>query len=181
MLVLIGASASGKTEIAKLLTTAFGYKKIVTNTTREKRVNEINGVDYNFLSYDDFLDKKNRNYFIETVLYGGNYYGTAFKDAIDKSVLIVEPEGANNIIKHNIPNVYIVYLETEESTRKQRMISRGDSLVDITNRINTDKIHFNSKNISHIDYIINTSEKSTVELTKIINDKYQINLEKKEL
>ena len=65
MLVLIGASASGKTEIAKLLTTAFGYKKIVTNTTREKRVNEINGVDYNFLSYDDFLDKKNRNYFIE--------------------------------------------------------------------------------------------------------------------
>ena len=54
MLILIGPSASGKTEVAKLLAKKYNITKIVTYTTRAPRVNEVNGVDYNFVSVEEF-------------------------------------------------------------------------------------------------------------------------------
>ena len=44
MLVLVGASASGKTDIAKILMDQYGYKKMVTTTSRKPRKGEVNGV-----------------------------------------------------------------------------------------------------------------------------------------
>ena len=54
MIVLIGASASGKTEISKTLCANFTYQKCITTTTRNIRPNEQPGVDYHFLSKEDF-------------------------------------------------------------------------------------------------------------------------------
>ena len=54
MLILIGPSASGKTEVAKYLASHFNITKIVTYTTRSPRLNEKNGVDYNFVDVADF-------------------------------------------------------------------------------------------------------------------------------
>ena len=54
MLLLIGASASGKTETAKYLMEHFNIKKIITCTTRAPRANEVNDVDYHFLSVEEF-------------------------------------------------------------------------------------------------------------------------------
>ena len=64
MIILVGPSASGKTEIVKYLIKYFSYTKFVTTTTRNIRVNEINGVDYNFISTAEFLDKIKNNEFI---------------------------------------------------------------------------------------------------------------------
>ena len=50
MIVLAGASASGKTEVAKLLAKKYGIVKIITTTTREKRVGEVDKRDYFFVS-----------------------------------------------------------------------------------------------------------------------------------
>ena len=90
MIILVGPSASGKTEIAKILTTKYGFKKFVTSTTRAPRVNEINGLDYNFLTEDTFIKMRNNNEFIESTFYNNNYYGTEKKLIDDKTVLIVE-------------------------------------------------------------------------------------------
>ena len=57
MIILIGPSASGKTEIAKKLISLFNFKKFVTSNTRSKRVNEVDGVDYYFLTKDAFENK----------------------------------------------------------------------------------------------------------------------------
>ena len=95
MLIMLGASASGKTEIGKVIIQKYGLKKMITYTTREKRLGEREGVDYYFLTKEDFLAKKSNNFFIETTLYNHNYYGTAFKDASDDKVLIVDMNGAN--------------------------------------------------------------------------------------
>ena len=54
MIVLVGASASGKTELAKQLYQTYGYKKCITTTTREPRKNEVDGIDYHFLSQETF-------------------------------------------------------------------------------------------------------------------------------
>ena len=69
MLILIGPSASGKTEVAKLLAKKYNITKIVTYTTRTPRVNEVNGVDYNFVSVEEFAKLTEENFFVETTYY----------------------------------------------------------------------------------------------------------------
>jgi guanylate kinase len=93
MIVLVGASASGKTEIAKKLVSSYGFSKVVTYTTRNKRPNEKIGVDYHFVSEKSFLDKKKKGFFLETTLYNGNYYGTSYDELGINKVLIVDPNG----------------------------------------------------------------------------------------
>lgn len=173
MLVLIGASASGKTEIAKILIRSYDFKKIVTNTTREKRINEIDGIDYHFLSVDDFSVKAENNYFIETEVYDGNYYGTAFKDASLHSVLIVDTNGANSIYNQNIQHSVFIYLETSEDIRIQRMTSRGDAMKDIKNRIKKDRAHFSFGKINHVDFKLDTSKKSLETLALEVSELYK--------
>ena len=56
MILLVGASASGKTEVAKLLKALYGIKKVITHTTRPIRKSEENDVDYHFVSKDEFLN-----------------------------------------------------------------------------------------------------------------------------
>ena len=65
MIILIGPSASGKTEVVKYLVNNYGYTKLVTNTTREKGIGEIDGKDYNFITREDFLSKLKNNEFFD--------------------------------------------------------------------------------------------------------------------
>jgi uncharacterized membrane protein len=51
------------------------------------RPGEVDGVDYHFISEEEFLKRKNQNFFIETTLYNHHYYGTAFRDASFDKVL----------------------------------------------------------------------------------------------
>ena len=176
MLILIGASASGKTEIAKILINDFGFHKMVTTTTRRKRKNEVNHVDYHFVTENKFLKMKEKNQFLETVQYNNNFYGTPKEGATIDKVLIVEPEGANEIYKQGIKDTVFVLLETDEETRKNRMLSRGDNLIQVLDRLHRDDEYFDEKNITHIDYKINTSTLNQFELANNINDIYQKHL-----
>ena len=75
MIVITGASATGKTETARVLSTLFNIKKVVTHTTRPMRKGETDGVDYHFVSKEEFLKLKDEDYFVETTTYNNNYYG----------------------------------------------------------------------------------------------------------
>ena len=77
MLVLVGPSASGKSAIVKCLTKKYGLVKFITCTTRTIRVGEVDGVDYHFLTQDEFFKLYDNDEFIETVYYNGNYYECA--------------------------------------------------------------------------------------------------------
>ena len=48
----------------------------VSYTSRNQRLNEINGKDYFFISKEKFKVLKNKNFFIETAINFGNYYGS---------------------------------------------------------------------------------------------------------
>ena len=94
MIVLIGASASGKTEVAKTLIAKKGFSKIVTYTTREIRPSEVNGVDYHFVTKEKFLELKNDNFFLETTTYNNNFYGTP-RAYVEENVSENSPEPEN--------------------------------------------------------------------------------------
>lgn len=171
MLILIGASASGKTEIAKFLIKEYGFEKLVTTTTRPMRTGEVNDVDYHFVTPDEFYQLKEKNSFFETVIYNENYYGTP-KECTDNNVLIVDPIGANNIFKNSNGHMFIL-LETDEGVRRQRMLSRGDSVEDTEKRLLHDREHFKRDKFVHIDYDIDTSNESIENLAKVINNLYK--------
>ena len=110
LLVLSSPSGGGKTTIARSLLQArddLGYS--VSATTRPRREDEREGVDYHFLDRDEFLRRVEAGEFLEWATYAGNLYGT-LRSEIDgifargrTAVLDVEIEGARQI-RASFPN-----------------------------------------------------------------------------
>mgnify|MGYP004697379799 CR=1 FL=1 len=174
MLVLIGPSASGKTEVANILIKKYQLRRMVTYTTRPIRINEINGVSYNFVSVDKFIKLKEMDAFVETVYYNGNYYGTLKKDVSNDKIVILEPNGFNEF-KKKMPNaICSFYLETSEKVREQRMKERKDKEEDIEKRIINDRKSF--ENVLGCDYVI---ENENITLEELADKIYNIYKEKK--
>lgn len=174
MIILVGPSASGKSVVAKKMIEKFGFKKIVTYTTRSKRVNEVDDIDYHFISLEDFLNKKDNDYFIEYAFYNNNYYGTAFNDISSDKILIVEPQGANTYYEKLKKDAFLVYLEASEENRRKRMIERQDAIESIDERLKSDYKYFATSNFSHLDLIIDTNNLDIDAIACIIKDKYEV-------
>jgi len=87
ILILSSPSGAGKTTLAKKIANKDNnFKVSVSYTTRTPRPNEINGVDYNFVSIDEFQKLSNQNKFLEQAKVFGNYYGT-LKGPIEQDLL----------------------------------------------------------------------------------------------
>lgn len=145
MLILVGPSASGKTEAAKLLISKYNMKKLVTYTSRNMRPNEVQGVDYHFISVEDFEKKIKEDFFIEYVNYNGNYYGTSKEGLDSDKVVILEPTGLKHYLEVAKDLVKICYLRCPKEIRYQRMVVRGDSEEAINKRIDSDDIVFSKE------------------------------------
>lgn len=160
MIILIGPSASGKTEIAKYLISKFAFKKFVTTTTRKPRYGEINDIDYHFIDIDTFQKYINEDKFIEYVNYNGNYYGTTLEEIDDQKVLILEPSGLLAFKKLNNPKIISFYIDATLETRKDRMILRKDDPEEIIKRIENDDLYFldAKKEASHL--VVNNNDTS---------------------
>jgi guanylate kinase len=87
ILILSSPSGAGKTTLAKKIADKDNnFKVSVSYTTRASRPNEINGVDYNFVSIEEFQKLSNQNKFLEQAKVFGNYYGT-LKGPIEQDLL----------------------------------------------------------------------------------------------
>lgn len=168
MIILVGASASGKTEVAKLLAEKYGIEKMTTTTTRQMRINEINGRDYFFITVEEFKKLDAGNCFVETTYYNNNYYGSN-KDQIAKNrSIVVDPKGLNAYLALNNPIIQTFALTASENTRFNRMLVRGDKLIDAKERIERDKIEFSHDKIKAAHHIIETDNLSIEEVADII-------------
>ena len=174
MIVLAGASASGKTEIAKLLAKKYGITKIVTTTTRPKRKGEVDGVDYFFVTPTRFEQMIREDKFVEYTLFNGNMYGST-KDQIAKDkCVVIDPAGLRSYMALKDNSIVTFYLEADEETRYQRMLSRGDDIEKIKSRIAHDREAFKKENIVKVDYIIKNSSDDVLEdVTDKIYEIYQ--------
>ncbi len=163
MIVLAGASASGKTEAAKVLASKYGITKIVTTTTREKRTGEVNGVDYFFVSKEQFEKMIIEDRFVEYTLYNGQMYGSTKDQIASNKCVVIDPAGLRSYINLHNDDIVTFYLEADEETRHRRMISRGDDPQKIKSRIENDRIAFKKENITKVDYIIDASSNKTID------------------
>ncbi len=132
LFVLSAPSGTGKSTVAsKLLQQLEGIRRIVTATTREPRPGERDGVDYIFMSREEFERGIEEGMFLEYAEVYGNYYGTP-RDQVEKnmkekvdSLLVIDVQGAFRI-KEVFPEAVTVFLlppSLEELER--RMVARG--------------------------------------------------------
>lgn len=179
MIVISGPSASGKTEVAKLLQKKYGITKVITTTTREMRKGEKNGVDYFFISYDEFKTKIENEDFVEYMEYNGNLYGSTKDQIGDNKVIVTDLKGLEAYTNLHNSQIVTFYLHCDEKTRYKRMLSRGDGFKSAHERIKTDKAAFDEEHIPEVDFNIDNINKPLVEVTKEVYNKYYKKLAKK--
>ncbi len=178
MIILVGASASGKTEVAKNLRKIYQITKVITHTTREMRINETQDVDYHFVSKDEFLKLKEKNAFVETTFYNGNYYGTSKKEIGDEKCLIVDPNGLRSFELLDDPRIISFCLLSSKESRRRHMEQRGDSEENIQKRLASDDIFFSKEAIGKVHYLIDSDSMTIDEMTHLIYKLYTEHLSK---
>lgn len=146
-IIILGKTASGKSRIVDELAKQ-GYKKIVTTTTRPARKGEIDGVDYNFISEEEFKELINTRYFAEWKKYdtaeGVWYYGSPLDEisrSDNKSIVILTPDGYRDI-KDELDDHVAIYIYANNKTIRSRLSNRGDKKEEADRRIKQDNKDF---------------------------------------
>ncbi len=132
MVILSSPSGAGKTTITKKIQQKYqSFKISVSHTTRKPRLNEVHGVDYYFISHDEFKKKINENEFYEYAKIFDNYYGTSKKTVdqiIKKNDIIfdIDWQGTKQLSKFkNLKLIKIFLLPPNKDELKQRLIKRN--------------------------------------------------------
>lgn len=127
IIVLLGASGSGKSTIENELATHHGFEKIISYTTRQPRAGEENGKDYYFTENNTFAAMINTGVLAEYDEYSqGRLYGTLKADYADgNKVVVLTPNGLRQL-KQNCPqeNIFTVLVNASLGTRVKRYIDR---------------------------------------------------------
>ena len=131
LIVVSGPSGAGKDTIChKLIKENSNIWMSVSMTTRKPRPLEKDGVDYFFVSSEDFLNKIKDNTFLEYASYNDNYYGTP-KDKVEEKlnegkdvILVIDINGAINIKKIIPSALFIFIMPPDMETLKNRLIGR---------------------------------------------------------
>ena len=131
MILILGKNGSGKTYITSHLE-KLGLKRSVSFTTRPKRPNEIENVDYVFIDRDEFERRLTNGEFVEYKEFSGNYYGTP-KENMETSDLILSGGIISPEIVPYIDSVF--YIDSPLSMRYDGMKYRKSSELEKFNRI----------------------------------------------
>ena len=134
MLILSSPSGVGKTTLTKKIQQKYpSFKISVSNTTRTPRSNEVDGIDYHFVSKDKFMSLVNQEKFYEYAKIFENYYGTLKKnvdDTIIKNDIIfdIDWQGTKQLSKFKNLNLIKIYLITKNKKElKNRLIKRNQN------------------------------------------------------
>lgn len=167
MIVLLGESGSGKSSIEKYLVENYGYKKIVSYTTRQPREGEVDGVDYHFITVSQFRRLKLQGFFAEESTYRDWYYGVAKRDCTDDKVAVLTPHGLRQISKIDDINITSFYINVPRRDRLIKILQRGDSIEESYRRNVSDVGMFDGIE-DEVDYVIHNYgyEKSIEEMSK---------------
>ena len=176
--ILSSPSGAGKTSIARnIISKDKNIQLSVSYTTRKKRKNENDGLDYEYISKNSFKEKIKKNYFLEWAIVFENYYGTSREKvqkviAEGRDVLFdIDWQGAQQLSKNkNFDLVKIFILPPSNNSLENRLNARAqDTQIEVKKRMSQA-----NDEISHYmeyDYIIinNDLEVASNEVLNILN------------
>ena len=136
LIVVSGPAGSGKGTVLKHVLKNDEFKYSVSATTRAPRPGEINGVNYHFITKEDFIERINAGQMLEHTEYCGNYYGTPLKEAEEvlasgkHLILELEMEGAMNVKRMYPDAVLMLLIPPDYATQEARLRGRGTETED---------------------------------------------------
>ena len=168
LVIITAPSGSGKTTLCKeILKKENGVQFSVSHTSRKMRQNETNGIDYYFVTNEEFLDGIDKEEFIEWNYHFDCYYGTSksqIQKSIDKKIpllLELDVKGALSIQKLYPDQTISIFVEPPSlKDLKIRLEKRG-----------SDSEKIIEKRLQRIEFEL--SHKSNFDFT-VVNDKLEI-------
>ena len=184
LVLLAGPSAGGKDTASNILVSDFGYKRLITTTTRPMRDGEINDVTYHFVNEHAFLDLLKKRKLLETIEFCNNLYGLNveeienFSKGPDKvGVLILTPSGIkavedyvkeHNLKKLLLTKVFIDVSLNEQLNRLNQRLNNDEALV--RERIKSDMEEIRTTVVVNYNLIVNSSLQSPLTIVNLINE-----------
>ena len=177
MLILSSPSGAGKTTITKKIQQKYqNFKISVSHTTRKARSNEVEGIDYFFISHEEFNKKISNNEFYEYAKIFDNFYGTS-RDSVNtllkknNNVLFdIDWQGTQQLSKFKeLKLIKIFLLPPDKKELENRLIQRNQDDINIISKrlkaYDSDICHW-----SDYDYVIinNSLEHCFSQIEKII-------------
>lgn len=157
LFIISAPAGTGKTTLVNMLTDEFpSVVRSVTCTTRAPRPNEKNGIDYYFLTEDEFQKKLATGDFLEHATVFGNHYGTS-KELVEKElsqgknvILIIDVQGAHQL-RGKLDATFIFISPPNLEELKKRLVGRGtENTASLEKRLASARHELEM--ISHYDY-----------------------------
>jgi guanylate kinase len=179
LIIITAPSGAGKTSITRHLMQHFAQLAFsVSAATRQPRGIEKNGVDYHFMSTDDFKQKIQHNEFVEwEMVYEGKYYGT-LKLELEKiwqqnkiPILDIDVKGAIHVQQQFPQTSLSLFIEPPSvSELKSRLQSRGTETPEsISARVNKASYELSFKEHFNKVVVNDDLQKACTEATAIVN------------
>lgn len=174
LLVVSGPAGSGKGTVNAHLLKRGDYAFSVSATTRAPRPGEVDGVNYHFITKEDFISRIENGAMLEYTEYCGNFYGTPKKEAEEvlesgkNLILEIEVEGAENVKKKFPDAVLVLLLPPSYSVQEQRLRGRGteteEKILERLSRAREEILHADS-----YDYVVYNYDGKDLEAADEIN------------
>ncbi len=164
LIVLSGPSGVGKDTILDIIKARkCPFRYIVTATTRQKRANEKQGIDYHFLSHEQFLHMKDNGKLLEWAEVYGNYYGVPREEVIEALssgedvILKTDVQGAATI-KKVLPQALLIFLMPPSMKTLEERLKRRDSDPETNLALRLEKARAEIDKLYLFDYVITNYE-----------------------
>ena len=176
IIAIMGSAGSGKDSFLnaifknKLIPNA---KPIISCTTRPIREHEQDGVNYHYLTNEEFAEQVVNGDMLEATIFNNWCYGTSLKnlDINSLNIGVFNPEGVEILQNNEKVNLQIIYIIADDKVRLLRQLNREEhpDCDEIIRRYGTDKKDFNDIRIKNIspDFIVeNNGEKDIDTIVK---------------
>lgn len=180
IVTMSGVTGIGKSFFKNLIISELKFKNMIINTTREKRANEVDGVDKIFLSNEEFESLKQEGNIAYDFEFLGNRYGYSKKDLNSEDNLVTEVHYSTIFdFKKNAKKVFAIYMIPNDLDRaKLELKKRNLPKEVVVQRLKEIDEHVkefsNNKELQkQFDYIFinNYDEESKIKLLNIIKSK----------
>jgi len=184
LFIISGPSGTGKGTVCKELVKHDNIYLSISATTRDKRLGEVDGETYFYISKEEFLSMIENDKMLEYAQYSGNYYGTP-KEAVEKMleqgknvILEIEAQGALKV-KEKMPEAVMIFIVPPSIKElRDRLSKRGrEDAEEIEKRINTAKWEFSQcpkYNYVLVNDNLETCVKNTLDIIDATNERQRI-------
>ena len=158
IIAIMGKAGSGKDTLLKALLQELTFtniaRPIISCTTRPIREGEVDGVDYHYLTKEQFTDQFLNGDMIEATVFNNWCYGTSIKN-LHKNFLnigVFNPEGIEILKENSQINLFVIYIQADDKTRLLRQLNREENpnCHEIIRRFSADENDFNDEEIKYL-------------------------------